>query len=377
MGFAALGATILAAEASVRVSSWMVVGVGEPMRLEEREERPGRGEALVEVAGCGVCHTDLGFYYEGVPTRHPFPLALGHEISGKVVAAGALAEAWLGKSVIVPAVIPCGDCAACRAGRGSICPRQIFPGNDVHGGFGTHVRVPAHGLCEVPPLDAQPRGEYRVTLPQLSVIADAVSTPFQAVRRAGLEEGDLAVFVGVGGVGGFGVQIARTLGARVIAIDVDPERLAAMSQHGAALQLRPDELDRKALRKAVRRFAEEHEIPTWRWKIFETSGTPAGQSTAFDLVSHGSYLSIVGFTPERVSLRLSNLMAFDATAEGNWGCLPDLYPAVVELVLQGRIVLEPFVEERPMATINETFAALHERRISRRVILTPDDGATR
>ena len=50
---------------------------------------PGPGEALVRVQACGVCHTDLGFYYHGVPTRHALPLALGHEISGRVVEAGA------------------------------------------------------------------------------------------------------------------------------------------------------------------------------------------------------------------------------------------------------------------------------------------------
>ena len=91
------------------------------------------------VAGCGICHTDLGFWCEGVPTRKPLPLTLGHEISGTVVEAGEGAQSWLGKTVIIPAVIPCGECAACKDGRGSICPTQIFPGCDVHGGFADHV----------------------------------------------------------------------------------------------------------------------------------------------------------------------------------------------------------------------------------------------
>ncbi|MFQ5790848.1 MAG: alcohol dehydrogenase catalytic domain-containing protein, partial [Acidobacteriota bacterium] len=185
----------------------MVRTPGELMVFEQRDESPGSGEVLIQVAGCGVCHTDLGFFYEGVPTRHPFPLTLGHEVSGKVVEVGPGAESWLGKSVIVPAVIPCGTCAACGAGRGSICPRQIFPGSDVHGGFGTHLRVPAGGLCAVP--DGMNRAG--VELASLSVIADAVSTPYQAILRSELSRGDLAVFVGVGGVGGFGVQIAAAL----------------------------------------------------------------------------------------------------------------------------------------------------------------------
>ena len=71
---------------------------------------PAPGEVVIEVAGCGVCHTDLGYFYDGVRTNHALPLTLGHEISGRVVAAGSGAENWLGKSVIVPTVIPCGEC---------------------------------------------------------------------------------------------------------------------------------------------------------------------------------------------------------------------------------------------------------------------------
>ena len=134
----------------MRIAGWVVRKGGEAMVREEREETPGPGEVLVKVAGCGVCHTDLGFYYDGIPTRKGFPLILGHEVSGTVVEAGEGAGEWKGRQVIVPAVIPCGSCRACSAGRGSICPRQIFPGSDVDGGFATHLRVPARGLCWLP-----------------------------------------------------------------------------------------------------------------------------------------------------------------------------------------------------------------------------------
>ena len=112
----------------MQVRAWTATEGGRPMVLEERDETPGAGEVVVRVAGCGVCHTDLGFFYDGVPTRHAFPLTLGHEVAGTVVEAGPGAEGWLGKPVVVPAVIPCGVCDACRAGRGAVCPKQIFPG---------------------------------------------------------------------------------------------------------------------------------------------------------------------------------------------------------------------------------------------------------
>jgi len=205
-----------------------------------------------------------------------------------------------------------------------------------------------------------------------SLFADAVSTPYQALLRAGVGEGDLVVFVGAGGVGGFGVQVAAALGASVVAVDIDAERLDLLADHGADLTLNSAELDFRELKGAVKAFAADHEVPSWRRKIFETSGSPAGQTTAFGLLTHGGYLGVVGYTPRKVEIRLSNLMALDATAQGNWGCLPEHYPAVLDLVLAGSVALEPFVEYRPMASINRSFADLHARRISRRLILLPE-----
>jgi 6-hydroxycyclohex-1-ene-1-carbonyl-CoA dehydrogenase len=356
----------------VKVESWVVTQPGQLMVRAPRDEEPGPGEVLVRTAGCGVCHTDLGFFYEGVPTRHPFPLTLGHEISGRVVATGAGAEAWQNADVVVPAVIPCGDCDACRAGRGQICPKQVFPGNDVHGGFGTHVRVPAKGLCRVPDLSKPHENPAGLDLASLAVIADAVSTPYQAIVRAGLEPGDVAVWVGAGGVGGFGAQISAALGAHVVAIDIDADRLAHLAPYGVSLALDSTGADVKTLRKKIRDFAQTHHAPSWRLRIFEASGHPAGQALAFGLLGPGAVLSVVGYTAANVEVRLSNLMAFDATAMGNWGCLPEHYPAVVQLALSGRVAIEPFIERRPLSHINDVFAQLHQGRSRGRIVLIPE-----
>ena len=107
------------------------------------------------------------------------------------------------------------------------------------------------------------------------------------------------------------------------------------------------------------------------WKIFETSGHAGGQSRAFSLLGYDAHLAVVGYTREKISLRLSNLMAFDATARGTWGCLPEHYPAVVEQILDGRIHLDSFIEQRPMEQINEVFESLHRHEVKRRPILIP------
>ena len=347
---------------------WMMTAVKAPLVRSEFDPAVGAGEVAVAIAGCGVCHTDLGYLYDGVRLNHALPLALGHEISGRVATAGAGAEAWLGKSVIVPAVLPCGECALCRRGRGTICRHQKMPGNDIQGGFASHIVVPARGLC---PVDEARLAAAGLGLADVSVVADAVTTPYQAVRRAGVGPGALAIVVGVGGVGGYAVQIAKAFGATVVAIDVDPAKLAQIARCGAALTLNARELDGRALKGAVQSFAKAEHLPETEWFIFECSGTAAGQLTAYGLIVHGATLSVVGFTLDKVEVRLSNLMAFDARALGNWGCPPELYPAALDLVLDGRVAIKPFVEQRPLGEINEVFDAVHRHELKRRVVLVP------
>lgn len=348
---------------------WVMTALGEPMlRQPWQPADPAEGQVVVAVAGCGVCHTDLGYFYDGIRTNLPLPLTLGHEISGRVVAAGAGAESWLGKAVIVPAVIPCGECEQCRRGKGTICATQAMPGNDIQGGFATHITVPARGLC---PVDEARLAAAGLELADVSVVADAVTTPYQAVLQAGVGPGTLCVVIGVGGVGGYCVQIAAAFGGIVVALDVDADKLDAISRFGAAKTINAREADPKTLKKDIAAFAKAQGLSGREWVIFECSGTAAGQTTAWSLLVHGATLAVVGFTMAKVELRLSNLMAFHARALGNWGCPPELYPAALDLVLDGKIELASFVERHPLADINRIFADAHAHKLTRRAILVP------
>jgi 6-hydroxycyclohex-1-ene-1-carbonyl-CoA dehydrogenase len=352
--------------------SWQMTEPGKPLAMVEASiPDPGPDEVLVKVAGCGVCHTDLGFYYDGVRTKSPLPLTLGHEISGIVTAAGSDARQWEGKAVIIPAVMPCGNCDVCNRDLGNICATQKMPGNDIQGGFASHIVVPAKQLCQVPVDDQfKPVGEAEVSLAQLSVVADALTTPYQAVVDAGLSAEDSAIFVGVGGVGGFGAQIAKAFGALVIAIDVDPAKLKALAPY-VDKTFNATEMAFKDLRKAVSAFIKAQGKRRTEWKIFETSGTAAGQKTAFGLMTFGANLSVVGFTMDTVKIRLSNLMAFNATARGNWGCLTRYYAPVRDLVLSGKVKMAPFTKTFPLSEINTVFEMVHHKRLVERAIMVP------
>jgi 6-hydroxycyclohex-1-ene-1-carbonyl-CoA dehydrogenase len=325
------------------------------------------GEVLVEVAGCGVCHTDLGYFFDGVPTVSKPPLTLGHEIAGTVVAGDA---AWIGKEVIIPAVMPCRQCILCKTGRGNRCLAQKMPGNSigVYGGFSSHIPVPTIDLCLV-----GDRTGY--ALEQLAVIADAVTTPYQASKRGDLQPGDNVIVIGAtGGVGVYMAQTAKALGARtVIGVARNPEKLQRALEYGCDAVISTVDKTNKDVVGEWKAFCKSKGLANTGWKIFEVTGTKAGQDLALDLLSFVGRLVLVGYGMAKSEYMMSKLMAFDAEIVGTWGCLPEYYPIVLDMVLKKKIVIDPFVDVRSMSTIAATFDEIHKAGSpAKRVVLTPD-----
>jgi 6-hydroxycyclohex-1-ene-1-carbonyl-CoA dehydrogenase len=332
--------------------------------VPERRE----GEALVEIAGCGVCGTDIGYFFHGIPTASRPPLILGHEISGTVVAGdGAL----LGKEVIIPAIIPCRECELCVSGRANRCLRQKMPGNSygVYGGFASHIPVPAGDLCVV-----GNRGEF--SLPSLAVVADAVSTPYQAARRGDIAPGDRVIIVGVtGGLGIYMAQWAKFLGAEtVVGMGRNRAKLDNALWYGADFTINSAGKSPFDIRKEFFSECRRRKIdPKYGWKIFEMSGFRQGQEIALELIGYAGTLVLVGYGTDSIPYRFSKLMAYDADIRGTWGCLPEHYPFILERVLAGDVKIQPFIETRPMSAILATFEELGRGGSpDRRIILTPD-----
>jgi 6-hydroxycyclohex-1-ene-1-carbonyl-CoA dehydrogenase len=324
------------------------------------------GQALVEVAGCGVCHTDLGYFYDGVPTRTKPPLTLGHEISGIVVAGD---DPWVGKEVIIPAVMPCRQCILCKTGRGNRCLNQKMPGNsmEIYGGFSSHIPVPSIDLCDVPH-----RGN--IPLAHLAVVADAATTPYQAAKRADLQPGDNVVVVGItGGVGQYMGQTAKALGANtVIGIARNQAKLDRALKYGTDFVINSTDKDAKAVSGEFKAICKENGLSSFGWKIFEVTGAKGGQEIALSLLSFVGKLVVVGYGLAKAEYMFGKLMAFDADIMGTWACLPEYYPIVMDMIIKEKINIEDFVQTRPMSTIAETFEEAHKVSPDKRIVLTPD-----
>jgi 6-hydroxycyclohex-1-ene-1-carbonyl-CoA dehydrogenase len=349
-----------------KIETWQMVEPGKLARASVDVPEIKPGEVLVEIAGCGVCHTDLGYFYDGVPMVNKPPITLGHEISGTIIAGD---EKWLGKEVIIPAVMPCNNCPICAAGRGNRCLNQKMPGNSlgIYGGFSSHIVVPSEDLCVVPDRKGVPLSHF-------AVIADAITSPYQAAMRAEVKPGDLTIVTGVtGGLGVYATQICSALGAKeVVGIARNPEKLKRALSYGATHVISSVDKSARDVRDEFRSYSKEKGLPVYGWKIFEWTGTAAGQEIALELLSFISTLVIAGYGMQKNEYQLSRLMGFDADIKGTWGCLPKYYPEVLKLVLEKKIQVEPFIETRPMSQIQQAFEEAHATSLMKRIILTPD-----
>lgn len=307
--------------------------------------QPQAGDILVKVAACGVCHTDLHYIDHGVPTFKKPPLILGHEASGIVAAVGAgVTDRKVGDRVLLPAVLTCGRCFNCRTGRENICVNMKMFGNDIDGSYAEYVVAPAKDSFILP---------ESIPLIEGSIIADAVSTPYHAVKNRGqVRGGDKVIVFGCGGIGLNIVQVATAFGASVIAVDVRDDKLQAATSLGAVATINPKNVERidKEVRKLTGGGADV---------AFEAIGNPTTIASAFACVRNGGRLVIVGYTNQDVTLNAGRIMYREMEVVGSLGCRPVDYPPLIEMAAAGRIKVKELVSHRfPLEKINDAFDQL-------------------
>ena len=313
--------------------------------MEVPTPSPGPGEVLVRVVGCGMCHTDLHYLDHGVKTFKEPPIILGHEAAGTVEKLGdGSADVAEGDRVLIPAVLSCGTCRYCRRGRENICDNLMMLGNNMDGAYAEFVVVPASQLISVP---------ASIPLERASIIADAVSTPYHAVKHRGrVQAGDIVAVVGCGGVGLNVVQCATLAGARVIAIDVNEQRLDIARTLGAVETVNPNEVER--IDKHVRKLTDGGVDVA-----FEAIGNPKTMRVAYSLLRRGGRLCVIGYSADEVTLSAAKLMYFELEVVGSLGCGAGEYPEIIGLVEAGRLRLDIIVSGCiPLDDINDGFDRL-------------------
>lgn len=322
------------------------------------EPSPGQDEVLVRVAACGLCHTDLHYIDHGVPTAKRPPLILGHEATGVVAQVGGqVTQVKAGDRVLLPAVLPCGSCFACRTGRENICLHMRMFGNDVDGAYAEYVTAPAKDVFLLPD---------EIPLIEGCIIADAVTTPYHAVKnRAEVRPGDSVVVYGCGGVGLNVVQFARLAGGIVIAVDIADEKLEHAKRLGTTAVINPMH-ETSGVAKAVRKLTAGMGADI----AIEAIGSPVTMRDAFSTLRPGGRLVVVGYSDQEVALNAGRVMYREMEVRGSLGCRPVDYPRVLELARTGRIEVASLVTARfPLEEINAGLDTLRAGRGIRSVVV--------
>jgi alcohol dehydrogenase, propanol-preferring len=216
------------------MTAYRIVRWGEPAQLTEVPvPEPGPGEVLVEVAGNGLCHSDIGMAHLPAEIAEALgwhlPFTLGHEVGGRIAATGPGVTGYVeGEAVVLVSPASCGECDACVRGHDSACPHGLAGrGYGRDGGLARFVVAPApRAVIKIGTLDPVVAGP----------LTDAGATSHHAVDRVvpRLPDGSTAVVVGAGGLGAYAVQLLRALTpARVVAVDTNPARLDIARDLGA------------------------------------------------------------------------------------------------------------------------------------------------
>ncbi len=261
-----------------------------------------------------------------------------------------------GQRVLIPAVLTCGECRFCRMGRENICSRMRMLGNHFDGAYAEYVAVPAKDVVDLP---------ESIPLEEASIIADAISTPYHAVKnRARVQPGDTVVVFGCGGVGINAVQLAAVAGGYVIAVDVNDRKLQWAKEFGAAKTVNATTVKRvsKEIKKLTGGGADI---------AMEVIGNPRTIEEAFECVRVGGRLCVVGYTSEAISLVAGKIMFKEIEVLGSLGCRPLDYVPLIRMVEQGKVEVKKLVTHRfGLDELEKAFEVMKEG-VSLRSIVIP------
>jgi 2-desacetyl-2-hydroxyethyl bacteriochlorophyllide A dehydrogenase len=321
------------------------------LRLTERADpRPEPGQAVVAVAACGICGSDLHSYRDGFAARRG--QVLGHEFAGTVAEAPGVEGLAIGDRVVVRPLIPCGECEACRRGDPQLCARglELGIGYAFDGAFAERVLVPRAvvGLTVFPLPDSVDD--------RAAALVEPLAVACHAVRRGPEPRWREALVLGAGTIGLGVAAFLRLGGASVTVVDPSPLRREAAISLGARTALDP---------------ASEQPAPDSYDLVFECAGADATMAAAIRAVRPGGTVVVSALFGRRVEISPDRFSVKEAALVGAFG-YRDEFPAVIEALASGTIDAGALVShELPLERIDKAFQIQADPAESLKVLVRP------
>ena len=348
--------------------AWAVVECGKPLQeMEMPTPEPKGEEVLLEVTHAGVCHSDLhiweGIYDLGSRGQMKLtdrgvvlPLAMGHEIVGRVLKCGPAAEGkvQVGKQYVVFPWVGCGKCAACQAEEENMCQTPRSLGVYQNGGYATHVLATRWShLVETDGVDPSLAATY----------ACSGITVYSAINKLlPMPADEPIVLVGAGGLGLQAVAILKALGHRnIISVDVTQEKLDAARAQGASGTVLA------SAEGTTKRIIEAAGGPVAG--IIDLVNGTATSRFAFDALRKGGKLVQVGLFGGEMNIPLPLMPIRALTVQGSYvGSVKELR-SLMSLAKTGKIPAIPVANE-PLKNADAVLNRLKDGKITGRVVLT-------
>ena len=316
--------------------------------------KPQRGEVLIKVEACGVCHSDLHAVDGDWSPLPNLPLIPGHEVIGTVAALGDGADHFkAGDRIGVPWLYSaCGHCEFCLSGMETICLKAEATGYSKPGGYAEYMIADAAFCGRIPD---------GVDSYELAPILCAGVTTYRGLKRTGVRPGQWVTVIGIGGLGHIAVQYARAMGMRVAAVDVSDEKLALAKSYGAEILVNARDSDPgTAIKSAI---GGSHGAV-----VTAVSATAFEQSVA--VVRNGGsvcWIGLPGGKQDEIRMTISSIVNGELSVRGsNVGTRLDLQEAV-DFAANG--LVKSRIEKQPLEEINSIFARLKKGQVTGRVVL--------
>ena len=326
-----------------------------PLTIEDvPRPSPGPDDVLIAVEACGVCHSDLHIADGDWPQLAGIvkkPLILGHEIAGHVAEKGAnVRDLQIGDRVGVPWIYwTCGTCEFCREGNENLCANQKITGVSVDGGYAEFMMAPATHATKIP---------GNLSSVEAAPLFCAGVTVYRALHKANISRGQRVAVFGVGGLGHLAIQIAVSLGAYVIAIDISDKKLALAKTLGAS------ELFNAAAHDAAKKLRR-----LGAHVALVTSAAKSAYDLAFSCLRPTGTLLVVGLPAENISFQPILMAALEVHIHASAVGTRDDLRNVLNMAAAGKLRCN--VSTRPLGDANAVLEELRHVRISGRIVFTP------
>ncbi|MEU8137135.1 NAD(P)-dependent alcohol dehydrogenase [Streptodolium elevatio] len=335
---------------------------GAPELVSVPDPEPGPGQVLLRVTAAGVCHSDIAVM--SMPAEalsFPLPFTLGHEGAGTVAALGSgVTGLSVGDAVAVYGPWGCGTCAKCAQGKENYCLRADElgirpPGLGADGAIAEYMLVDnARHLVPIDGLDPV------TTVP----LTDAGLTPYHAIKRSvpKLVAGSTAVVIGTGGLGHVAIQLLRAMTpARVVALDVNDDKLALAKQVGAHETVLSDAAAADKVRELTGGLGAE--------AVFDFVGAPPTTATAAACVAVEGDVTIVGLGGGTVPVGFGAIPYDVAVTSPYWGSRGELIE-VLNLARAGAV--DVHVETYTLDEAPKAYERLHDGKVNGRAVILPN-----